>query len=84
MGRARLPDPSGRDVDPVEGRVLAVADAFDAMTSGRPYRPALTSIEAAVEIERCRGTQFDPDIVDAFLDAVDAGEIVSGEAAVAA
>jgi HD-GYP domain-containing protein (c-di-GMP phosphodiesterase class II) len=69
---------------PVEGRVLAVADAFDAMTSGRPYRPALTPIEAAVEIERCRGTQFDPDVVDAFLDAVDAGEIVSGEAAVAA
>ena len=51
---------------PVEGRVLAVADAFDAMTSGRPYRPALTPIEAALEIERCRGTQFDPDIVVAF------------------
>ncbi len=69
---------------PLEGRLLAVADAFDAMTSGRPYRSSLTADEAAAEIERCRGTQFDPEIVDAFLESVDAGEIVSGETAVAA
>ncbi|HEY1316741.1 MAG TPA: HD domain-containing phosphohydrolase [Gaiella sp.] len=69
---------------PLEGRVLAVADAFDAMTSLRPYRRSLSSSEAASEIRRCAGTQFDPEVVDAFLAALDAGEILPGEAAVAA
>ena len=69
---------------PLEGRVLAVADAFDAMTSLRPYRRSLSATEAATEIRRCAGTQFDPEVVDAFVDALDAGEILSGEAAQAA
>lgn len=69
---------------PVEGRILAVADAFDAMTSGRPYRAALRPDDAAGEIERCVGTQFDPEIVEAFLTALEADEIVSGQTAVAA
>ena len=69
---------------PLEGRMLAVADAFDAMTSGRPYRPALRPDVAAAEIERCTGTQFDPEIVDGFFAALESGEIVSGPAAVAA
>ena len=69
---------------PVEGRVLAVADAFDAMTSGRPYRPSLHPDDAASEIDRCTGTQFDPGVADAFLAALDAGELVWGEAAAAA
>lgn len=69
---------------PLEGRVLAVADAFDAMTSARPYRRTLSTEEAAGEIARCAGSQFDPDVADAFLDALDAGEVVPGEAAVAA
>jgi putative nucleotidyltransferase with HDIG domain len=45
---------------PVEARVLAVADAFDAMTSGRPYRHALSEQDALLELERCAGYQFDP------------------------
>ena len=69
---------------PLEGRVLAVADAFDAMTSLRPYRRSLSAGEAATEIASCAGTQFDPEVVDAFLAALDAGEILLGEAAVAA
>ena len=69
---------------PLEGRILAVADAFDAMTSGRPYRPALPPDVAAAEIERCTGTQFDPDIVDGFFAALESGEVVSGRDAVAA
>jgi HD-GYP domain-containing protein (c-di-GMP phosphodiesterase class II) len=69
---------------PVEGRILAVADAFDAMTSGRPYRRALAPEAAAAEIERCAATQFDPEIVDGFLAALDSGELVSGRDAVAA
>ena len=69
---------------PLEGRVLAVADAFDAMTSLRPYRRSLSAGKAAAEIASCAGTQFDPEVVDAFLAALDAGEILLGEAAVAA
>jgi HD-GYP domain-containing protein (c-di-GMP phosphodiesterase class II) len=60
---------------PVEGRLLAVADAFDAMTSERPYRPALTVDAALAEVERCAGTQFDPELASAFLEAYLAGEI---------
>jgi putative nucleotidyltransferase with HDIG domain len=50
-----------------EARILAVADAYDAMTSDRPYRAALTHAEAVAEVERCAGTQFDPLVADAFL-----------------
>lgn len=52
------------------GRFIAVADAFDAMTSDRSYRPRFTLIKALDELERCKGTQFDPTIVDAFLLAI--------------
>ncbi len=52
---------------PVEARVLAVADAFDAMTSGRPYRQAMSEYEALLELERCAGAQFDPELAHAFL-----------------
>jgi HD-GYP domain-containing protein (c-di-GMP phosphodiesterase class II) len=54
---------------PIEARVLAVADAFDAMTSDRPYRRALTQGHAVAELERCAGTQFDPDVVAVFAEA---------------
>jgi HD-GYP domain-containing protein (c-di-GMP phosphodiesterase class II) len=62
--------PSGKagEAIPVEARVLAVADAFDAMTSDRPYRPALSHDEALAEVERCAGTQFDPEIARIFLE----------------
>lgn len=60
---------------PIEGRLLAVADAFDAMTSARPYRGALAADAAIGEVERCAGTQFDPAIARVFVDAFDAGEI---------
>lgn len=49
-------------------RIIAVADTFDAMTSERPYRKALTKEVACAEVERCRGTQFDPQAADAFLE----------------
>lgn len=51
----------------VEGRILAVVDAFDAMLGDRPYRKGRSEEEAVEELERCAGTQFDPKVVDAFL-----------------
>ena len=56
---------------PLESRILSVADAFDAMTSTRAYRTALPRAEAIQEIGRCSGTQFDPDVVSAFLRILD-------------
>ncbi len=60
---------------PEGARLLAVVDAFDAMTSTRPYRRALHVSRALAEIERCAGTQFDPDMASAFLDAWNAGAL---------
>ena len=48
-------------------RIVAVADTFDAMTSDRSYRPRFTLIKALDELERVKGTQLDPSMVDAFL-----------------
>jgi HD-GYP domain-containing protein (c-di-GMP phosphodiesterase class II) len=52
---------------PLGSRILAVVDAYDAMTSQRPYREALPVVSARAELERCAGSQFDPQVVDAFL-----------------
>ena len=62
------PDPkrSGLNI-PLGARIIAVADAFDAMTSDRPYRKALPKEEAMAELKRCSGSQFDPEVVRAFL-----------------
>ncbi len=49
------------------GRILSVADAFDAMTSDRPYRKGMDMEEAIEELKRCKGTQFDPEIVDVLV-----------------
>ena len=53
---------------PVEARLLAIADAFDAMTSARPYRHVLTTDRALQEIDACAGTQFDPQIARLFCE----------------
>jgi len=55
------------DEIPVEARVLAIADAFDAMTSSRPYRGKLSYKKVLQELKRCSGAQFDPKLVEAFL-----------------
>jgi response regulator RpfG family c-di-GMP phosphodiesterase len=52
---------------PLGARVFAVVDTFDAMTSDRPYRRALTIEDACAEIDRCAGSQFDPQVAKAFL-----------------
>ncbi len=53
---------------PLGARILTVADTFDAMTSTRPYRNALSFEYAYDELKRCKGTQFDPEIVDVILE----------------
>src|SRR5207237_594792 len=53
---------------PIEARVIAVADAFDAMTSPRPYPALFTTERALEEVDRCSGTQFDPTVAEAFLE----------------
>ncbi len=55
---------------PLVGRIAAVADAFDAMTSNRPYRSAMTWEAAVSELREGRGSQWDPAIVDVFLDVL--------------
>lgn len=49
-------------------RIITVCDAFDAMTSSRSYRPAMTVREAFDELRRCAGTQFDPEVVRVLED----------------
>lgn len=59
----------GRDI-PYGARVVAVADSFDAMTSDRPYRQAMSRAHAVAILQAGRGMQWDPDVVDAFLRAI--------------
>lgn len=61
----------GDDI-PLESRVLAVADSFDAMTSSRAYRPAMSAAAAMEEVLACQGSQFDPDIVGHLRQAIEA------------
>jgi HD-GYP domain-containing protein (c-di-GMP phosphodiesterase class II) len=60
------PDQLAGDHIPLGARIIAVCDAFDAMTSERAYAPALTIEEGLKELFRCAGTQFDPQVVEAF------------------
>ena len=53
---------------PIECRILALVDAFDAMTNDRPYRKALSFDDAINEIIKCKGSHFDPELVDIFLE----------------
>lgn len=62
---------------PVEARVLGLADAFDAMTSRRAYRPPLSVEQALAEVRRCAGTQFDPELATTFVEGWNRGAIVA-------
>jgi PAS domain S-box-containing protein len=55
---------------PITGRIVAIADAFDAMTQSRPYKEAIPEQAALDELQRCAGTHFDPQIVQAFTQAL--------------
>lgn len=55
---------------PLQSRIIAIADAFDAMTSQRTYRSMVSAQDAAKEIKRCEGSQFDPEISKLFIEQV--------------
>lgn len=63
------------DAIPIEARIVAVVDAYDAMTSERPYRGALSEAQALEELRRHAGTQFDPRVVTAFLAILERGHV---------
>lgn len=64
-----FPDGLEREEIPLLARVLTVADSYDAITSDRPYRGKRSRFDAIAEIKRCAGTQFDPAVVEAFVEA---------------
>ncbi len=64
----------GEDI-PLECRILAIADAYDAMTSNRPYREAMAIKDALGELKKCAGTQFDPHLIEVFIELSDLGNL---------
>jgi diguanylate cyclase (GGDEF)-like protein len=64
------PDGLAGEAIPLGARIVAVCDAFDAMTMSRPYRDAMSIDDALAEIRACAGTQFDPTVVDAFCEEI--------------
>jgi putative two-component system response regulator len=64
---------------PIEGRMTAVADVFDALVSRRVYKPAMPLEQALDIMRKGRGTQFDPELLDAFLDQLEAIEVIRSE-----
>lgn len=73
-GRGYPEGKSGTNI-PLPAQIIAIADAFDAMTSARPYRPAMSMGKALSEIENNRGIQWHSDIVDAFMQCIKNGNI---------
>ena len=65
---------SGEDI-PAGGRIMAIADSFDAMTSRRSYKEPYSLEYALNELKRNRGLQFDPDLVDKFIELINSGII---------
>lgn len=78
------PDGLAGERIPLGSRIIAVVDAFDAMTSDRVYRPALSTEEAFAELRKGAGTQFDPQIVELFQRAYEEQSLASGTPASAA
>ena len=67
--------PTRGDEIPIEARIISVADVYDALTSDRPYRKAMSPFEAKDIVVKGSGTDFDPQVVSAFLEAFKFGEM---------
>ncbi|MBI3585404.1 MAG: response regulator [Nitrospinae bacterium] len=74
-GRNSLNNMKGKEIS-LGARIIAVADAFEAMTSVRPYKKAISVSEAVKELKKMSGTQFDPEVVDAFVDMLNLKEMI--------
>jgi hypothetical protein len=61
------PDASCGEEIPIEARIICACDAYSAMTTNRPYRPARSTVDALAELRRCSGTQFDPQVVESII-----------------
>ncbi|WP_425806568.1 HD-GYP domain-containing protein [Desulfitobacterium sp. Sab5] len=61
---------SGEQI-PLESRIISLIDAYDAMSNDRPYRKALSKEKIIEEINRCSGTQFDPELVRLFIEMIE-------------
>ena len=72
--RVRLPPHARRGI-PIEARIISVADVYDSLTSDRPYRKAMSPFDAKEIIVKGSGTDFDPQVVNAFIDAFRRGEL---------
>ncbi len=71
------PDGKKGEEIPLGARIVGVADSFDAMTTNRVYRNAMNTEEAVEELKRCSGTQFDPEVVEVFVELIEKGELVN-------
>ena len=60
---------------PIEARIITVADVYDALTSDRPYRKAMSPFDAKDILVKGSGTDFDPQVIEAFLEALKRGEM---------
>jgi HD-GYP domain-containing protein (c-di-GMP phosphodiesterase class II) len=69
---AGYPDGLSGDQIPLEARIMAIADAYDTMTSDRAYRRAMSQEEAIAELQRGRGSQWDSGLIDRFIELVQA------------
>jgi two-component system, cell cycle response regulator len=74
------PDALTGEEIPLGARIVSVCDAFDAMVADRPYRSGMDAADALAELERCSGTQFDPDVVTAFAAAWSARPVLRAAA----
>ena len=72
------PDGLGGESIPLGARIVAIANAFDAMLHERPYRPALGPSDALETLNRGAGCEFDPELVEVFVQLVTEGEIPVG------
>jgi HD-GYP domain-containing protein (c-di-GMP phosphodiesterase class II) len=73
------PDGLRGDAIPLGARILAVVDAYGAIIDERPYKKARSHAEAVAELKRCAGTQFDPQVVEAFLQVLGYGIDITEE-----
>ena len=69
------PDGLAGDAIPLPSRIIAVCDAFHAMIDERPHQPAMSTREAMAELRGCKGTRFDPDVVEAICAEIEAGRV---------